>query len=625
MSDMDKEVENFRDDNWKWPCYEDYYNQQTGKRERTEKIKTQKSDSPFIIIYEYAEKDCTTYVELSCKALINKLKGILSENNDLKCRTPKIEAKILFHDLDKLHDATESELISTHETVTESDESTIYLKHLIRFLKEEYKQEICTREWMIAIRVVSFDMLWVFFPPKNQCNLSGQKLGGEVSITYEYRDYRDDPEGIRVFVISIKMIDCDGEGFKEGCIRRKIEYFVGEKKFSELIVAPFEYLECQNSLEKNFAERGKKFFDLAKGRHYQEYKGPLLRWKRVNNCVKVERIRADGRIMIDVESFALMNPDYEFMENATPPNECDTQLLKARNIYLDEKKLIKEHHIRAPAIVYGFSFALKEWGCFDVSKINNVHFDPNALNSLVIPMEQREILEGLVKKCTGSNKGVNHSSSKSLDPIVGKGNGCIFLCYGPPGTGKTLTAESVAEFLEHPLWMMSVHELGTEPDKVEQKLVQILYIAHKWNAVLLLDEADIYLERRNTTDLKRNVMVSIFLRHLEYYQGVLFLTTNRVTNFDPAICSRVNMFFHYPKFDQKKRKEVWTKFIEKLKIQLNVDDFINFELNGREIRNVLHAANLLAQEQGKKLTKDIVIKAIMNIHNFHEERKITAK
>ncbi|CAG8720258.1 7108_t:CDS:2, partial [Cetraspora pellucida] len=149
-------------------------------------------------------------------------------------------------------------------------------------------------------------------------------------------------------------------------------------------------------------------------------------------------------------------------------------------------KLIKEHHIRAPAIVYSFSFALKEWGCFGVSKINNVHFDLNALNSLVIPLEQRKILEGLVKKCTGSNKDVNYLSSKSLDPIVSK-----------------------AEFLEHPLWMMSTN-LG-QSLIMEQKLVQILYIVHNWNAILLLDEADIYLERYNTTDLKCNVMVSMFL------------------------------------------------------------------------------------------------------------------
>lgn len=51
--------------------------------------------------------------------------------------------------------------------------------------------------------------------------------------------------------------------------------------------------------------------------------------------------------------------------------------------------------------------------------------------------------------------------------------------------------------------------------------------AHGWGAVLLLDEADVYLERRSINDLMRNSLVSIFLRLLEYFQGILFLTTNR--------------------------------------------------------------------------------------------------
>ncbi|RIB10213.1 P-loop containing nucleoside triphosphate hydrolase protein [Gigaspora rosea] len=518
---------------------------------------------------------------------------------------------------------------------------------------------------MIAKRVVTFDKLWLFFPPKQfvwyRCGLTNEQLGGEVTEIHERRYYKDHPDGKRVTDISIKMIDCDGKGFKYGTVERRIEYFEGEKSFSDLEVVPFYLSETQGFLRRNFAMRGKKFFEFANRKHYKEYKGSLLRWKKVDNCVTTEKLMADGRIMIDVESFAIMNPDYKFMDNATPPNECDIQLLREKKIYLnDENKFKEKNHILAPAIVYGFSFTLKEWGCFDVSGIKDIHFNPDVLKSLVMPPEQKDLLEGLVKEYKNEvvssseevvnpsekkelyerlvkeykngkgnrckqNEVVNRSLSKPLDPIAGKGNGCIFLCYGPPGTGKTLTAEAVAEFLRCPLWIISVHELGTEPDDVEKKLVKILYIGHEWRAVLLLDEADIYLEKRCSIDLKRNVMVSIFLRHLEYHQGILFLTTNRITNFDPAICSRVNMFFHYPKFNREKRKEVWTRFLNKTQMKLNAEDFIDFELNGREIRNVLHAANLLAKNQNIELTADIVMKAIKNIHYFHEERRIEAK
>lgn len=37
--------------------------------------------------------------------------------------------------------------------------------------------------------------------------------------------------------------------------------------------------------------------------------------------------------------------------------------------------------------------------------------------------------------------------------------------------------------------------------------------------VVLLDEADVFLEQRTLTDLQRNALVSVFLRVLEYYDG----------------------------------------------------------------------------------------------------------
>lgn len=47
------------------------------------------------------------------------------------------------------------------------------------------------------------------------------------------------------------------------------------------------------------------------------------------------------------------------------------------------------------------------------------------------------------------------------------------------------------------------------------------------NAVVLFDESDVFLEERTQADLQRNALVSAFLRVLEYYDGILILTTNR--------------------------------------------------------------------------------------------------
>lgn len=109
--------------------------------------------------------------------------------------------------------------------------------------------------------------------------------------------------------------------------------------------------------------------------------------------------------------------------------------------------------------------------------------------------------------------------------------------------------------------MVSVGELGTDARTLEHQLSRILEVAHIWGAVLLLDEADVFLERRSVHDLHRNALVSIFLRLLEYFQGILFLTTNRVETFDEAFQSRIHIALRYNDLDQKAKKQIWKTFL----------------------------------------------------------------
>lgn len=84
------------------------------------------------------------------------------------------------------------------------------------------------------------------------------------------------------------------------------------------------------------------------------------------------------------------------------------------------------------------------------------------------------------------------------------------MLHGPPGTGKTLTAEGIAELLKRPLYMVSTGELGTRSDQLEIELNKILDVAHSWGAVLLLDEADVFLgmaQRLNRKETSTNTYV----------------------------------------------------------------------------------------------------------------------
>ena len=62
---------------------------------------------------------------------------------------------------------------------------------------------------------------------------------------------------------------------------------------------------------------------------------------------------------------------------------------------------------------------------------------------------------------------------------------------------------------------------------------------------LLLDEADVFVEQRSCIDLVRNGLVSVFLRKLECCDGIIFLTMNRVSQFDIAILSRIRLMLKY--------------------------------------------------------------------------------
>ncbi|ORY06775.1 hypothetical protein BCR34DRAFT_632080 [Clohesyomyces aquaticus] len=119
------------------------------------------------------------------------------------------------------------------------------------------------------------------------------------------------------------------------------------------------------------------------------------------------------------------------------------------------------------------------------------------------------------------------TTNKFDDIIEGKGQGIIIFFHGELGVGKTLTAESVAEEMKRPPYAMSAGELGSKASEVEKSLEGVLEISTKWGAFLLVDECDVFLEQRTTRDIERNKLVAVFLRLLEYFKGVVFLTTNR--------------------------------------------------------------------------------------------------
>lgn len=226
-----------------------------------------------------------------------------------------------------------------------------------------------------------------------------------------------------------------------------------------------------------------------------------------------------------------------------------------------------------------------------------------------------------------------------------------------------------------PLYMMSAGDLGLDPRHVENKLQGILDMCTRWNAILLLDEADVFLEERSLHELERNKLVSIFLRVLEYYEGIMFLTTNRVQTFDAAFQSRIHISLEYPELDTKSRKTVWKNFLKQHDVAQaasrerppkvlvsaakapaitsngttttvngeaevdaqelhtkrtlphtmtakDIDKLSDFKMNGRQIKNILKTAQLLASRRGEGLSYEhvtTVLDVTQHLHNTTQD------
>jgi hypothetical protein len=63
--------------------------------------------------------------------------------------------------------------------------------------------------------------------------------------------------------------------------------------------------------------------------------------------------------------------------------------------------------------------------------------------------------------------------------------------------------------------MIGAGDLGTNAEDLDTAFTKIASLAERWKAVVLIDEADVFLEKRESQDIKRNAMVAVFLRHLE--------------------------------------------------------------------------------------------------------------
>ncbi|KAF3806905.1 putative 26S proteasome regulatory subunit-like [Colletotrichum gloeosporioides] len=382
-------------------------------------------------------------------------------------------------------------------------------------------------------------------------------------------------------------------------IEFETETETGEIDISTLPVVPLEY--TSEAVQERLRRRGHTIWKC--------------REKRLISYQGKRQIHTGERFMIDYDTYTSLHPVNSYAMKATkavaePGLPADGSEPRAPEIYL------------FPNMVPGFDLRRKTWVDVEVDQIKDVVWNEHAFKSLVADEDMKSLILALVTNQIDAKRGT--------DIIHNKGNGLIMLLHGSPGTGKTFTAESVAEIAKKPLYSVTCGDIGTNPADVEKNLESVFHLGKIWDCVVLLDEAEIFLEQRTVQDLQRNALVSVFFRALEYYDGILILTTNRVGTFDEAFKSRIQLALRYEKLEAYQRKQIWKNFFERLKgiaeednidfddISLHIDELTRHPMNGRQIRNTITTARQLAKFMGKKMVFSHLQRTIAITNKFDQ-------
>ncbi|GAB7344609.1 hypothetical protein MBLNU457_3099t1 [Dothideomycetes sp. NU457] len=589
-----------------------------------------------------------------------------------------------------------------------------HAKLLHDLLSTEFQADIESSADMKAKGVMTYDHLWTLFEP-GQLVYNRQEGQDRLFKLISGGRYGQDHNGNNVFWLLVQYIDYDGTKYGTQRLNIKVRQFAGTQSITSLSCFPLDYHKERKELEDRLVERATKIEALA-GTHYRAYEG--IGW-RSNPHGGKDKFPVKGRVVIDTfgwnrfnpnlaiyvtslqhkdtaaarlhgyDSEALCEHDYrndDDMEDGIPMDGLSilTKILHRRMIdkvrtghFEDEEEerrlvpLSNEQKLICSHLLRGYALKEKLWLNLYINSVKDIAFNDRAFDSLVIPDGQKELILGF----TASQQAYRNAFD---DVIEGKGRGIVVLLSGPPGVGKTLTAESVAEEMRVPLYVMSAGDLGLDSRQIEAKLQNCFEMVTRWNAILLLDEADVFLEERSLHELERNKLVSIFLRVLEYYEGIMFLTTNRVNIFDAAFQSRIHISLDYSELTIESRKAVWTNFLKQHNIvqssirakgppkasastakappttadkpavdgASNEDDgaialaahekatqphaitdaqisqLALMQMNGRQIKNILKTATLLANRRNEALKKDhitTVLQVTQHLHNANRE------
>ncbi len=335
-----------------------------------------------------------------------------------------------------------------------------------------------------------------------------------------------------------------------------------------------------------------------------------------NKGVQLDRDQEKSRVVIDVFHESTddkpgrdnyVNLSNYFWDNVARKSGYDPESDEDNELEIDDDTTLKYDDIEVPIHPWIIVFHLQKHLRLraHVAQLEEYIYDKKLSDKLVLPEDQKKLVKLLIDTKGGMFE----------DIVQGKGGGAVVLLTGAPGTGKTLTAEVYAESEQRPLYSVQCSQLGINPDDLEEALLKVFERARRWNAVMLLDEADVYVHERGN-NMAQNAIVGVFLRVLEYQGTVLFLTSNRPEDVDDAIASRCIARLYYVAPGPEDARRIWRVLADNAKFKISdevIEQFTtgNPGITGRDIKNILKLAGLM-----KGADKGITLSHIKYVQQF---------
>lgn len=258
-------------------------------------------------------------------------------------------------------------------------------------------------------------------------------------------------------------------------------------------------------------------------------------------------------------------------------------------------------------IVYAFDLSTHQTLTINTDSLAWYEYDKGLRDKLILPDTHVDMLDVLTTDIEALTE----------DVIEGKSAGNIILAKGPAGTGKTLMAEVYSELMEKPLYRIHAGTLGTNASVISKSLDEVFRRSARWNCALLIDEADVFVMTRGD-DMERNAVTAEFLRSLEYFAGMIFMTTNRPDDIDDAVISRCAAVLQFDPPSAADAMRIWHTQAENYGYEIEADLIEHLAISypkatGRDIKQLLRQALRYAAKRAEdgRVTADIVRKVAM--------------